>query len=212
MAIITLAQYKTLLGVTTTDATRDARISALIPDVEAFVVEYTNNAFTNEEIAFTGDFTPTVAGGPVYTLACADGGIVAAGFASGDCFTFAGSKRNDGRRTSTAITDTLITVSDVLVAEAEVASTIVLIQYPVGLQSIAARMIAYQLDHAASAGMQSETIKSYSYSRQSNGAADAMYPAEILRGLDKWRNLKVGYGSVRQQFNDLRGNWIGGTF
>jgi len=209
MAVITLAQYKTLLGVTDTDATRDARINALIPQVEGDIVEYCNNDFTNSDISFSGDITPTVAAGSVYTLACADGGIVTAGFSSGDCFVLSGTKRNDGRLTSTTVADTVVTVSDVLVAEDEVSATITLIQWPQGLQLIAARMIAYQLAHMADAGLASESIKSYSYSLKAGGLNDAGYPADLLAGLAKWRNIKTGRARRIEHYpSDRRGSFV----
>jgi len=208
MAIITLAGYKTLMGITDTDATRDARISAMIPQIEADIVEYCNNDFTNPDITFTGDFVPTVSAGPVYTLVCSDGGISAVSFASGDQFVLSGTVRNDGRLTSTTFADTVVTVSDVLVAEAEVSATITLIQYPAGIQIYAARMIAYQLSHMADAGLVSESISKYSYSRASGGASDAGYPQEILRGLDRWRYVKVGRGRRIEHYTDRRGTFI----
>jgi hypothetical protein len=209
MAIITLAGYKVLMGITDTDATRDARISAMIPQIEAFIVSYCNNDFTNPDITFTGDITPTVSAGPVYTLACADGGITTAGFASGDCFVLSGTKRNDGRLTSTTIADTLVTVSDVLVAEAEVSATIKLIQYPLGVQYIAARMISYQLKHGDDAGLSGEHIGSYSYTMRESGQGGG-YPADILGGLGEWRYLKVGRGRRIEHYNDKRGTFIPG--
>lgn len=211
MAIITLAEYKTLMGITDTDATRDARVSALIPQIEADIIEECNNEFTNPDITFSGAFVPTVSAGPVYTLVCALGGISAVSFANGDSFTLAGTVRNDGRYTGTTFADTVITVSEAVVAEASVDATVTLIQYPAGVKLYAARMIAYQMDNMANAGLTGETIKSYSYSRAS-GMGDSGYPAEILKGLAKWKNIKVGRSKRREHLYDKRGMWVGHTF
>ena len=208
MALLTLSDYKIIYGITDTDATRDAQITAYLPMVEAEIIEYCNNEFLNKDITFSGSFVPTVSTGPVYTLVCSAGGIAAIKFANGDQFKFDGSVRNDGRLTSTTFTDTVITVSDTLVAESACDASITLIQYPAGLKMYAARMVAYQLAHGNDAGLQSETIKSYSYSRASGGASDAGYPSEILHGLDKWRNIKTGRGQRREQFIDRRGNYV----
>jgi len=208
MAIITLAQYKRLMGVDIADTSQDGRIMALIPQIEADIVEYCNNSFTNPDITFTGYFTPTVGAGPVYTLVCSDGGISDVSFANVDQFVLSGTIRNDGRLTSTTFADTVITVSDVLVAEAEVSASITLIQYPAGLQIYAARMIAYQLSHMSDAGITSESIGKYSYSRVSGGSSDAGYPNEILRGLDRWKNIKVGRGRRVEHYTDKRGTFI----
>jgi len=208
MALITLAQYKTLMGITSTDATRDACISALIPQIEQEIVEYCNNQFTNSDIKFTGDFTPTVSSGPVYTLVCSDGGISAVSFAAGDTILLDGTVRNVQRLTGTIFADTVVTVTEPLVAEAEVSATITLVQWPAGLQIYAARMIAYQLSHMGDAGLTSEHISKYSYTRASGGAADAGYPQEILRGLDRWKYLKVGRGRRIEHYTDKRGDYI----
>jgi hypothetical protein len=207
--LITLAEYKTIYGIS--DNSQDAQILAYLPIIEDEIVSYCNNEFLNSDITFSGSFVPTITTGPVYTLVCALGGIAAIGFAAGDQFKLSGTVRNDGRLTGTIFADTVITVSDILVAEAAVNAEIVLIQYPKALKIYAARMISYQLAHGNDAGLQSESIKSYSYSRASGGASDAGYPAEILHGLDKWRNIKTGRGQIKEHFIDRRGNFIPAT-
>ncbi len=47
MAIVTLAEVKTLLSIT--DSSKDALITALIPIVEDFVVRHCNDDFTDED-------------------------------------------------------------------------------------------------------------------------------------------------------------------
>lgn len=47
MAIITLAEVKTLLSIT--DSSKDTLITALIPIVEDFVTKYCNDDFTDED-------------------------------------------------------------------------------------------------------------------------------------------------------------------
>lgn len=211
MAVITLAEYKTFNGITSTDATRDARISALIPEIEAYIVEYCNNAFTNPDVEVSGLMTTTAAAGPVYTLDLAAGGFTASGIVSGDIVAFSGSRRNDGRFTVSSVADTALTVAEAVTSEtATFPGYVKLVQYPNGLKFIASRMIAYQMEHMADAGMQSESIGKYSYSRQASTNA-AGYPDEILKALDKWRNVSIPKGIRRDQYNDRRGSWIGGT-
>jgi hypothetical protein len=210
MAVITLAEYKTLNGITSTDATRDARITALIPEVEAYIVEYCNNAFTNPDVEVSGTMTTTAAAGPVYTLDLAAGGFTASGMVSGDDIAFTGSKRNDGRFTVSSVADTALTVVEAVTTEGTSFDGVVkLVQYPNGLKLIASRMISYQLDHMADAGMQSENIGKYSYSKQASTNADG-YPDEILKALNKWRNVRVLKGLRREHYNDRRGSWVGG--
>ena len=204
--ITTLAEVKKILNIS--DNSQDDQISALIPMVENDIVAYTNTQFTNSNITFSGSFVPTAAAGPVYTLVCALGGISAIPFAIGDQIKLFGTVRNDGRFSIKLLSDTVVTVNEPLVGEDAVTASITLIQYPVGLNLYAIRMISYLLKHGDDAGIQSESIKSYSYSRAASGS-DAGYPAEILKGLDRYRLVKTGRGQIREQFIDRRGNYVG---
>lgn len=207
MAVITLAQYKALMGVTSTDSTRDARITALIPIIEDDITAYCSRDFLNDEVNFSGYFVVDETSG-TYTLTCALGGITDTDLAVGDCILLEGTVRNDGRYTISVLTDTVITTTEALVDESSVLAEVTLIQWPLGTRGIAARMIAYQLKHGDDAGLTGETIKSYSYSRASSGA-DAGYPAEILKGLDRWRYVKTGSGQRRGHYIDHRGSFVG---
>ena len=210
MALITLAQWKTLLGVTSTDATRDARITALLPYLEDDIVTYCNNDFLNTDVAFSGNFVLTVPGGTTYTLTCALGGISDTSLAIGDNILLEGTIRNDGRYTIATVSDTVITVTEAITAESAIDAEVTLIAWPVGLKLYAARMISYQVDHMADAGITGEVIKSYSYTRRQYGEmADPGYPQELTRGLDRWRLLKTGHAQVRTHYSDKRGTWTG---
>jgi len=205
--ITTLAEVKTILNIS--DNSQDIQIAALIPFVEDDIVRYTNNDFTNKNITFSGSFVPTVAAGPVYTLVCALGGISAISFAAGDQIKLYGTVRNDGRLSIKSLADTIVTINEPLVTEAAVEASITLIQYPVGLNLYAVRMISYLLKHGDDAGIQSESIKSYSYSRAASSGGDAGYPIEILKGLDRYSFVKTGRGQKREVFIDRRGNFVG---
>lgn len=206
MALITLAQWKTLLGITSTDATRDARVTALLPYLEDDIVNYCNNDFLNTDITFGSNFVLTIPGGTTYTLTCALGGISDIGFAIGDNFLFEGTLRNDGRYTIVTVSDTVITVTEAITAESAIDAEITLIAWPNGLKLYAARMISYQVDHMADAGITGEVIKSYSYTRRQYGEmADPGYPQELMRGLDRWRKLNTGHAQTRLHYNDKRG-------
>jgi len=209
MAVITLAQYKTIQGVTSTDATRDARISAMIPQVEDDIIAICNNKFLNKNVYFQGDITPDETGG-AYSFGCADGGISDSDFTAGDVIYTASFVRNNGRYTTTVIADTKITVSEEVVDEDEVSgATFYLVQWPVGVRLYAAQMLSYLLKHADDAGLQSENIKSYSYSRSSD-ALQAGYPSIIVQGLKRgWGLVGTGFGSRRSHYDDKRGTWVG---
>lgn len=205
MAVITLAQYKTLLGITDVDATRDARIEALIPQVEQDIVDYCNNPFRNTDVVYSGDVTPDETGGAYSFNGTAFTDVE---FAAGDIIEVVGTIRNDGRFTISTITATKITVSEIVVDEAEVEVLIYLVQFDTAVRLYAARMIAYQIEHMANAGLNSETIKTYKYTRQEKDSF--FYPQEILTGLNKWRYIKTGRGSRIAQYNERRGTFVGG--
>lgn len=146
-----------------------------------------------------------------YTIDLAAGGFTASGIVAGDLVELTGSKRNDGRFTVSSVADTALTVAEAVTSETtSFAGHVKLVQYPSGLKLIASRMISYQMEHMADAGMQSESIGKYSYSRQASSNA-AGYPDEILKALNKWRNVSIPRGVRREQYNDQRGSWVGGT-
>ena len=73
------------------------------------------------------------------------------------------------------------------------------------LQIYLAKMVSYQIYHANDSGIKGESIGNYSYTRESAGGGDAGYPAEILRGLNKWKYIKCKFGSFVPHLRDRRG-------
>jgi hypothetical protein len=205
--IASLATVKSILGYT--DTTHDARITTMLPIVEADLIEYCNNRFLNTDISFGGSCTITASAG-VYKIVCADLGMDEVSFAENDIVYLDGSTRNDGYYTISAIAAGEITIAEALVAQATASGmTLSLAEFPQAIQLSFARMIGYQVEHANDAGMQSEHIGKYSYSRQASTNADG-YPDEILKALNKWRNVSVPKGVRRDQYNDRRGSWVPG--
>jgi hypothetical protein len=204
--IASLAQIKSILGYT--DTTYDSRITTLLPMIEAEIIEYCNNNFLNVSITFDGDCTITASGG-VYKIVCADGGMDDVGFAVSDTVYIAGSNRNDGYVTISAISDGEITIAEPLIAESTaVGISLTLALFPAALTVYLARMIGYQIKHAEDAGISSESIGKYSYSRKDSNGGDMGYPQEILKGLDKWKFVRVGRGQKLEHYNENRGSWI----
>lgn len=198
--IATLAEIKTLLGIS--DTTKDAQITALIPLVEDDLLTYCNNTFESKIATWGGSLTPTQAG-TVYTF-------VGVGFSdslivSGDYIRVSGTLRNDGYYHVTNVTDTVITVDTATINEPEVSAHIAAIEIPAALKIYFSKMIGWNLYNFKSGGMSSESIGNYSYSMKDGGTGDAGYPADILKGLDRWRLLSTKRGTVKQQFRDGRG-------
>jgi hypothetical protein len=200
--IATLSEIKTILGYT--DTSHDAQIVSLIPMVEDDIITECNNTFIHSTIYFAGDIVSTVAGA-VYSFDCADGSMDDAELDVGDIIYARGSARNDGYYTITAIADTKITVREPLKAHAEESFTLYLVDIPVGLKIYIAKMVAWQINHASDSGLTGESIGNYSYSRSAGSSSDAGYPAEILRGLAKWKRVTTKMGSIQTHFRDYRG-------
>jgi hypothetical protein len=201
--IATLAEIKVLLGIS--DSSKDTQITALIPIVESDLFTYCNNLFLDQDITFGGSCTITSAGS-AYKIVCAAGGMDAVGFASGDKILLKGSKRNDGYWTISGVASGYIQVAEAVVAESTAFDAdLTLAVFPSALKIYVAKMIGYQLYHVNDSGLTGESIGNYSYSRQSGGSLDAGYPAEILKGLDRWRMMSMKKGTIQNMFRDFRG-------
>jgi hypothetical protein len=212
MAILTTASAKAFLGITSTDATRDAQIALFIPAIEEDIASICGRRFRNNDVSFSGDITPTGVG-TTYTLTCLDGGMAAAtvGWAVGDYIDISGSVRNDGYRTIATISDTAITVTEPIVTEAEASISLYLVQWPAMLPMYAAQMVGYLLDSVANQGITSERIIDYSYTREANSIS-AGYPLSIVNSLRyRFGYMSMGTGVKREQYNDKRGTFLGAT-
>jgi len=198
--IATLAEIKTLLGIA--DTTKDAQITALIPLVEDDLLTYCNNSFESAIATWGGSVTPTQSG-TTYTL-------IGSGFSdslivTGDYIHVVGTLRNDGYYHVTNISDTVITVDTATINESAISASISAVEIPAGLKIYFAKMIGWNLYNFKSSGLSSESIGNYSYSMKDGASGDAGYPADMLKGLDRWRRISTKRGTVKQQFRDARG-------
>ena len=198
--IATLAEIKTLLGIT--DTSKDAQITALIPMVENDVLQYCNNSFESAFATWGGSVTPTQAGS-VYTFVGT--AFLASLITSGDYIHVTGTLRNDGYYHVTNITDTVITVDSPMINEPAITASIAAVEIPAGLKIYFAKMIGWNVYNFKSSGLSSESIGNYSYSMKDGASGDAGYPADMLKGLDRWRRVSTKRGIVHQQFRDARG-------
>ena len=77
------------------------------------------------------------------------------------------------------------------------------LDYPAGMQPVAALMINYLMQGSKLTGKQSENIGTYSYS---NGPALNGYPDVLMNALNKYKLTKLRKGTVQQQWRDQRGS------
>jgi hypothetical protein len=204
--ITTRTAVKALLGIT--DTSKDTRIDALLPQVEADLIGECNKDFLTA-VSFAGNITPTAAAGSVYSFDCADGGMDDVFFTVGDVVKLQGSMQNEWYFTIAAIADAKITVTEQVFAEAEGYMALVKAQFPREFPLLVAKMVAFQLSTSGKPGMESEKILDYSYTRK---ASSGSYPEEILAAIRRYKATRVGIGSVVQHYNDKRGNWRGGHY
>jgi hypothetical protein len=74
--------------------------------------------------------------------------------------------------------------------------------FPVGLKSVSANMITYQMSGAQAGGKKSESIDGYSYTKDDVG--DSGYPVGIEKGLSRYRVASIKYGQIQTQFREKR--------
>lgn len=120
MPIITLNEVKSLLQLTTTDATRDALITSLIPFVQKNVIRYCKNSFLNQQIVLVSSafaFTIEGSGTLVYKITDENSRFTDYKFIAGD-YKVSGSLLNDGIYQVTNVAADALTVTEVLKAEA----------------------------------------------------------------------------------------------
>ena len=147
MALITLAQAKALLSLTSTDATRDALITTLIPLVQARIVEYCRNSFLLVDVQLEADTIAFTNAAPAL-ITDSDSGFVDAGFTNLCDVKVQGSACNDGiyNVTTVAAGTLTLTTGEVLITEAaSLVITLTRVRWPKDLQLDTAQIINYYL-------------------------------------------------------------------
>ena len=187
MAIITTAEVKSFLGITST--TYDTRIDSLIEPVLFDVFDYTNNYFHNNAVRIRGQiFTFSTTG----TIVVDGTNFSTYSFASGDEIHVVDSVRNDGLFTASSVSSATITVSteNTVLSETEESNvTIVKMDVPKSLKPIIASMIWFRIDKPYGTVV-SESLGDYSVTYAQYGSAGGEYPNSINRSLNKYRCVK----------------------
>jgi hypothetical protein len=208
--MVSLANVKAFLRITDTDATRDALISLLIPIVYADIVEECNNKFVATDYDFTSDDIYFDVTGSTYKILIDAGGFTAMGYPTGGNIIVSGSRLNDGIFTIASQADTYLATTEAIVDELQTTDgysvRIDLCNFPKPLELIASRMIGYQLSNSNSAGLTSMSLGNYSEAR-SAGTTNSGYPDEIIKSLSKWKNHRVGRGTIQWHMNENRTYW-----
>jgi hypothetical protein len=208
--MVSLANVKAFLRISDTDATRDALISLLIPIVYAEIIEECNNKFIAPDYDITSDDIYFDVTGSTYKILLDAGGFTAMAYPTGGNIIVSGSRLNDGIFTISAQADTYLTTTEAIVDELQTTDKydvrVDLCAFPKPLELIASRMIGYQLSNSASAGLTAMSLGNYSESR-SAGTTNGGYPDEIIKSLSKWKNHRVGRGTIQWHMNENRTYW-----
>lgn len=153
-------EIKDVLSITAT--TNDDAINAILKVLPSFIVDRTNNHFTNPNlyiIANTISFSDQ-------TITDSAGGFITAGFSDGMTVYISGSKANDGYyEIDTVAAGSIVLKDGVFVTETSgYALTIYHVKIPKGLLFAAAQLVGYLLSQGKSQGIASESIGDYSVS------------------------------------------------
>lgn len=188
MAIITLTETTTLLGLTT--SAHNSIISTLIPEVQQRVAEICNFSFQNGIYIHTAVNWDTTNN----AITLSSGSFLTSGFATSDDIYLSGSYRNNGyHKCGTVSADTMVIASaTTIVDELSGASVIIAaVTWPRGIKPIVALMIKYDYEARPSlGGKTSESIGDYSVSYAGGGLYG--YPDDIIRGLAYWMRPRFG--------------------
>jgi hypothetical protein len=203
--MVSLANVKIDLRITTTDATRDTLISRWIPFVYADIIEECNNYFRATDYDLTDDAIYFDVTGSVYKIFLDAGGFTAMGWPTGGTLIVTGSRLNDGLFTIAAQADTYITTTEPIVDELQTTDaydvTVALCNFPKQIEEIASEMIGYKLANSASTGIVSQSLGNYSETKQLTRGG---YPDEILNRLRPWKNHRTGRGTIQLHINENR--------
>jgi len=166
------------------DDSQDSAIYAGCVALTESATRYLDNLFISNVPRYRG----TVAWTKPDEILMVDGGFDALG---GDTILVSGASRNDGWYDVQDNTLDVLTVLPAFTAESEDSGVWVIICiFPHGLQTICAKMVAYDIWErpGQGSGVSDESIGTYSWTR---GPVTAGYPAELVSGLMVYKRPKI---------------------
>jgi hypothetical protein len=192
MAVITVAEVKTILGVTST--ADDAKIAAFIPYVQDDIAAYCNNRFADTSIyRKSGSDLEFVNGSSRDYITDAQDWFSTSGFKDGmDVVVVGGS--NEGFYTISSVsTGTMkMTSSGEFVNQSQTTYHrwpgfigVYRVKWPRDLKLQAAKMVKYLIDHPTESDAKSESLDDYSVTFAGQNA----YPERLIAGLKKYRKV-----------------------
>jgi len=199
MALMTTAEVKSILGITTSEY--DTNIAFFIPFVERDLIEYLNNGFQDgyvyRESAGQFALAPDTSTGDYITDGDSD--FVNRGFTAGMDIIIQGGHSNGGKYNIAAVTASQLTLSEkgILIAQDQGDTKddnyigdirISRVKWPIALKLPAAKMVWNLIDDAKPNDAISEKLDDYSITYAGSNA----YPTKVINMLNKWRRPVFG--------------------
>jgi hypothetical protein len=182
--IISLADVKTLLGIT--DTTYDTLLNLELPMIQDSILTYLNRKF-KQDLCYSAS---TIAFG-ANSITDSANGFVDAGLFLGD-YIVEGSKYNDGYYTVSVVAVGTLTTAETLTTETAGSTVLITkVNFPKELKLIMAKMAGYTIKNKY--GVKSESFSRYSVSYDSNSSYISGYPDSITGGLNKLRRVYIDY-------------------
>jgi len=111
-------------------------------------------------------------------------------FATGDTVFISGTRRNNGYYTISGVTAEALTITEAL-ADETAPSFLFFADVPAALIAIIARMVWYDIySRPTGAGLKSERVGTYSYTRQDQSST-LNYPDDIIGGLSAFMSIDI---------------------
>jgi hypothetical protein len=198
MALLTLAECKSILGIATGSTANDAAISVFIPFVERDICAYCNNYFADTVVYVHDRGSVVFVRGDTSTgttdadeITDDEDRFSTSGFRAGmDIVVFGGS--NEGIYSLASVTTGALQLTSTGEIEDQDPNAsyntvgpllISRVKWPKALKPTAARMIWHLIDNPYPGDIQSERLDDYSVTY----AGEHAYPARVLNGLRPYR-------------------------
>lgn len=185
MPIISTAEVKTLLQLT--DNSKDSFITADIPLVQQFIVDYCHNKFKVPDVYVVNGQLIFNANDKTIINDVDD--FLYAGFKAGFDIVVEGSLNNDGIYTIKAVEQYKITLSDNdSIVDESISDWVQWVRvskvlFPIALKRTVAKMIAFDMNKKIGQGLRSESLGDHSESYSDD------YPKPILNELRPYRKV-----------------------
>ena len=181
--IATLAEIKAILGISGTGS--DTQITALMPNVQRFIIDYCNNDFSNSLYHNSITVTFTASSSKIEDL---EGDV--SDLEGSTNISVDGSYFNNNNYTVSTLADTEIVVDETLIDEDNGRSIVIrTVVYPESLKNTYASMINTKIIIGGSVGIKSKKLETFSVEYSTSNMAGG-YLKSDLQSLNEYRKMR----------------------